>query len=167
MEQSNPYSTPTAAVSDIQSDDGFGDLKIFTAKGRIGRIRYIMYTIGITLVGALLAGLMMLIPVAGPFLMGAAYIAIFVISIFLTIQRSHDFNVTGWLSLVMFIPLVSLIFYVIPGTKSSNKYGLQPPPNGKAMTIVALLLLAVFVIGVLAAIALPAYQDYVTRAAAG
>ena len=167
MEQNNPYSTPAAAISDIQSDDGFGDLKIFTANGRIGRIRYIMYTIGITLVGAFLAGLMMLIPVAGPFLMGAVYIAIFVISIFLTIQRSHDFNVTGWLSLVMLIPLVSLIFYFIPGTKGSNKYGLQPPPNSKAMTVAALLLLAVFVIGILAAIALPAYQDYVTRAAAG
>lgn len=166
MEQSNPYSTPTAAVSDIQNDDGFGDLKIFTAKGRIGRIRYLMYTIGITLIGAFLAGLLTLVPVAGPILGIAVYIAIFVISIFLTIQRSHDFNTTGWMSLVLLIPIVSLIFYFIPGTKGANKYGLQPPPNGKAMTIAAILLAAIFVLGILAAIALPAYQDYMARAAA-
>ncbi len=165
MEQNNPYSTPTAAVSDIQNDDGFGDLKIFTAKGRIGRIRFLMYTLGISLVGAFLAGLMMMIPAVGPFLAVIAYIAIFVVSIFLTIQRSHDFNRTGWMSLVMLIPLVSLIFYFIPGTKGSNKYGLQPPPNSKAITVAAFLLLAFFVIGILAAIALPAFQDYATRAA--
>jgi uncharacterized membrane protein YhaH (DUF805 family) len=165
MEQSNPYSAPTATVSDMQSDDGFGDLKIFTSEGRIGRIRYLMYTMGISLVGMLLAGLMMIIPVVGPFLTIAVYIAIFVISIFLTIQRSHDFNTTGWMSLVLLIPLVSLIFYFIPGTKSSNTYGLQPPPNSKAIKITAFLLLAVFVIGILAAIALPAYQDYIVRAA--
>jgi len=156
MEQSNPYSAPTAAVSDMQNDDAFGDLKIFTSKGRIGRIRYLMYTMGVGLVGMLLAGLMMIIPVVGPFLTIALYVAILVISIFLTIQRSHDFNTTGWMSLVLLIPLVSLIFYFIPGTKISNKYGLQPPPNSKAITITAFLLLAVFVIGILAAIALPA-----------
>ena len=88
------------------------------------------------------------------------------ISIFLTIQRSHDFNTTGWMSLVLLIPIVSLIFYFIPGTKGANKYGLQPPPNGKAMTIAAILLATIFVLGILAAIALPAYQDYMVRAAA-
>lgn len=165
MEQNNPYSAPTATVSDIQNGDGFGDLKIFTSQGRIGRIRYLMYTMGIGLVGALLAGLMMIIPVVGPFLAIALYIGIFVISIFLTIQRSHDFNTIGWMSLVLLIPLVSLIFYFIPGTKGSNKYGLQPPPNSTAIKITAFLLLALFVLSILAAIAIPAYQEYALRAA--
>lgn len=165
MEQSNPYSAPTAAVSDIQNNEGFGDLNIFTTKGRIGRIRYLMYTLGVALAGMFLAMLLMLIPVIGPFLAIVLYIGIFVVSIFLTIQRSHDFNTTGWMSLILFIPLVSLIFYFIPGTKSTNKYGLQPPPNGKAMTVAAFILLAIFVIGILAAIALPAFQDYAIRTA--
>lgn len=164
MEQNNPYSAPNAHVSDMQNDDGFGDLKIFTSKGRIGRIRYLMYTMGVGLVGALLAGLMMIIPVIGPFLVIAMYVAILVVSVFLTIQRSHDFNTTGWMSLVLLIPLVSLIFYFIPGTKGSNNYGLQPPPNSKAIKITAFVLLAIVVLGILAAIALPAYQDYVMRA---
>lgn len=156
MEQNNPYSTPTAAVSDIQNDDGFGDLKIFTSQGRIGRIRYLMYTMGVGLAGMLLAMLLMTIPLIGPFLAIALYVAILVISIFLTIQRSHDFNVTGWMSLVLLIPLVSLIFYFIPGTKGSNQYGLQPPPNSTAIKVTAFLLLALFLIGILAAIAIPA-----------
>ena len=165
MEQSNPYSAPTAAVSDIQNDDGFGDLKIFTAKGRIGRIRYLMYTMGVSLVGMFLAAILMLIPVVGPFLAIALYVGILVVSIFLTIQRSHDFNATGWMSLVLLIPLVSLIFYFIPGTKGSNNYGLQPPPNSKAIKITAFLLLAIFVIGIVAAIALPAIDSYMMKAA--
>lgn len=165
MEPSNPYSAPTASVSDIQNGEGFGDLKILTSQGRIGRIRYLMYTMGIGLVGAFLAGLMMLIPVAGPFLAIALYIGILVISIFLTIQRSHDFNTTGWMSLVLLIPLVSLIFYFIPGTKGSNKYGLQPPPNSTAIKIAAFLLLAFFVLGIVAAIAIPTYQEYLLRVA--
>jgi Tfp pilus assembly major pilin PilA len=49
------------------------------------------------------------------------------ISVLLTIQRSHDFNVTGWLSLI-------LLFAIR---------------------------------GILAAIAIPAYQEYMARAAAG
>lgn len=165
MAENNPYSAPTAAVSDMQSEEGFGDLKIFTANGRIGRIRYLMYTLGISLVGAFLAGLMMIIPVIGPFLAIAVYIAIFVISIFLTIQRAHDFNTTGWISLVLFIPIVSLIFYIIPGTKGPNKYGPQPPPNSTAIKVTAFILLAIVVIGIIAAIALPAMDTYMMETA--
>ena len=164
MEQNNPYSAPTAAVSDMQNDEGFGNLKIFTSNGRIGRIRYLMYTMGIGLAGMLLAMLLMMIPVIGPFLAIAMYVGILVVSIFLTIQRSHDFNVTGWMSLVLLIPLVSLIFYFIPGTKGANKYGLQPPPNSTAIKIAAFLLLALFILGIVAAIAIPSIDGYMTRA---
>ena len=164
MEQNNPYSAPTAAVSDMQNDEGFGDLKIFTSNGRIGRIRYLMYTMGIGLAGMLLAMLLMMIPVIGPILAIAMYVGILVVSIFLTIQRSHDFNVTGWMSLVILIPLVSLIFYFIPGTKGTNKYGLQPPPNSTAIKVTAFLLLALFILGIVAAIAIPSIDGYMTRA---
>jgi uncharacterized membrane protein YhaH (DUF805 family) len=164
--QQNPYATPNANV-EVMSDEGFGSLKLFTANGRLGRIRYLMYTMGIGLVGGIIAALMMAIPVVGPFLAVAMYIALMVVTIFLTIQRCHDFNTTGWLSLLILVPLVSLIFYFIPGTKGSNQYGLQPPPNSTAIKVGAFLLLGLFVIGILAAIAIPAYQDYALRAAMG
>ena len=164
MQQNNPYSTPNAQVRDLQDDSGFGDLKIFTANGRIGRLRYILYLLGISLIGGILAMALFMIPVAGPFLGGAVYIGLIVISVFLTIQRCHDFNKTGWLSLLILVPIVSLIFYFIPGTKGSNQYGLQPPPNSMGVKIGAFLLLAFFLIGIVAAIALPAYQQYLIRA---
>ncbi|TAK83630.1 MAG: hypothetical protein EPO20_17005 [Betaproteobacteria bacterium] len=44
----------------------------------------------------------------------AAYAAIFVISIMLTIQRSHDFNTTGRLAIPGLVPLVNLVFRAIP-----------------------------------------------------
>ena len=164
QEQNNPYATPNANV-ETGFDDAFGSLRLFTPDGRLGRIRYLMYTMGIGLAGGLLAMLLMFIPFIGVFLGIAVYIAIIVISVFLTIQRCHDFNVTGWLSLLLIIPLVSLIFYLIPGTKGENDYGLQPPPNSTAIKIGAFALLAIFVLAIGAAIMLPAYQDYALKAA--
>jgi len=92
------------------------------------------------------------------------YGAIMVISFLLTIQRCHDFNVTGWLSLILLIPLVPLIFWFIPGSKGKNDYGPPPPPNRGSGVVVVVLLVSVFVLGILAAIAIPAYQEYVERA---
>lgn len=160
----NPYATPKANVQDVFSDDGFGAVRLFTSNGRLGRIRYLMYTMGVGIVGMLLAMALAFIPVVGPILALLAYVGVIVISVFLTIQRCHDFNMTGWLSLLLIVPLVSLVFYFIPGTKGSNQYGLQPPPNSTAIKVGAFLLLGLFILAILAAIGLPAYQEYATRA---
>ena len=98
-------------------------------------------------------------------LFGLGYGAMVVINILLTIQRCHDFNVTGWLSLILLIPLLPLIFWFIPGTEGSNRFGPQPPPNKAAAITVVVILLLVAVIGILAAIANPAYQEYMAVAA--
>lgn len=165
MQQNNPYSAPNAPVSDMQNDEGFGDLKIFTSNGRLGRLRYILYLLGISLVGGILAILLFMIPFVGPFLGGAVYIGLIVVSVLLTIQRCHDFDKTGWLTLLLLVPLVSLIFYFIPGTKGSNQYGLLPPPNSTAIKIGAFILIAFFAIGIVAAIlGMPAYQQYLMKA---
>lgn len=174
MDSTTPYDTPKAEI--LNESDEFGTIKIFSAKGRIGRLRYIAYSIGITAVFyiamALLMGLLaatastakpglFVLPI---FALGAG--AIILIYVLLTIQRCHDFNVTGWLSLCLLVPLVPFVFWFVPGTKGSNKYGLQPPPNkGVALVFVAIIVL-IGVIGIVAAIAIPAYQEYVARAAA-
>lgn len=86
--------------------------------------------------------------------------------VFLTIQRAHDFNTTGWLSILVLIPLVNLIFWFIPGTGGENRFGLPTPPNRTSTVVVALIIPIVAAVGILAAIAIPAYQQYVQRAKA-
>ncbi len=79
----------------------------------------------------------------------------------LSIQRAHDFNATGWLAILAFIPLLNLIFWFIPGTEGENRFGYKTPPNGKLAIVLACIIPAVMVIGIVAAIAIPAYQSYV------
>ncbi|HCY64883.1 MAG TPA: hypothetical protein DHV59_19100 [Oxalobacteraceae bacterium] len=71
----------------------------------------------------------------------------------------------------MLVPLVNLILalYMIfgAGTPAENRFGPRPAKNSRAVVICGLLLPALIaVIGILAAIAIPAYQDYVVRAKA-
>jgi hypothetical protein len=58
-----------------------------------------------------------------------------------------------------------LVLLIMPGTPGANRFGDPPPPNTAGVILLALILPAVFIIGFIAAIAIPAYQDYVGRAA--
>ena len=158
----NPYAKPNAAVA--EAGEQYQDVKVFATSGRIGRVRYIAYGMGIYFLFAILGAL--LSAVIGSAGMIIAWIAILVIGFMLTIQRCHDFNTTGWLSLLMLVPLVNLIFWFIPGTDGDNNYGAQTPPNGVGVIIAACIVPIVAIVGILAAIALPAYQDYTKRAKA-
>lgn len=168
MDARSPYATPQATV--VGKKVEYGEIKVFSAAGRIGRVRYIGYSIGLTIVlGALIGAIGAAVgAAAGPGMMVpvsiVGYAAIFVVMILLTIQRAHDFNTTGWISLLSIIPLVNLIFWFIPGTEGENRFGKQTPPNGIVAILLALILPLVFVLGIMAAIAIPAYQDYVKRA---
>jgi hypothetical protein len=98
-------------------------------------------------------------------LVGIAYIFMLVLQFMLTIQRAHDFNSSGWMSLLLFVPLAPLIFWFIPGTDGSNQYGAPPPPNsGGIVALFVTGILGLFVLPILAAIAIPAYQGYVEKA---
>jgi hypothetical protein len=97
-------------------------------------------------------------------LMGVGYLVVLVIVVLLTIQRSHDMNRSGWLTLLLIVPLINLIFWFIPGTIGENRFGPRPPPNGTGVVILALAFPVLAIIGIIAAVALPAYQDYVKRA---
>ena len=171
MQSRNPYAAPRTNVSRADSADDYGEIKIFSAAGRIGRVRYIVYTFGLTIGIALVIGMLSaVLGAASPgvaFTVGAmGYIGIVVVQILLTIQRSHDMNVTGWLCLISLIPLAALVFWVVPGTRGENDYGKQPPPNTMGAVVLACVLPIVFIVGVAAAVAIPAYQDYAQRAAA-
>ena len=117
--QANPYGAPRAAVDDAH--EKFQPVRIFAVSGRIGRARYITYTMGLSLLISFIAGMLgALLGPIGAALIAVGWVAIIVISVMLTIQRCHDFDTTGWLALLAVIPLVNLIFWFIPGSDGDN-----------------------------------------------
>ena len=111
----NPYRAPAAAVADRVAGE-FQEVRLFGVSGRIGRVRYIGYTVGVWMLGAMLAGVLAALGKFGAVLGMLVWIVMLVLMFTLTIQRAHDFNSTGWLSLLALIPLVNFIFWLIPGT---------------------------------------------------
>lgn len=166
----NPYQTPGAVVAD--SAEQYGEVKILSAAGRLGRVRYIGYSIGMTLLMYLVIGAFGLLAgmtdagVLAAIGVGLGVIGMLLIGIMLTIQRCHDFNMSGWLSLLLIVPLAPLVFWIAPGTQGSNRFGDPPPPNSTGAVILALILPVIFVVGIVAAVAIPAYVDYQKRAQA-
>lgn len=176
MAEENQYQTPSSNVEQSGQAE-YGEVKLFSISGRIGRVRYIAYNFGLIFAlmlfimiatftasfgmsgeaGMSIAGIIMMV------VMVAGYGFVLVVSFMLTIQRAHDFNASGWLSLITLVPLASLIFLFIPGTDGENNYGLKTPPNGAATAVVIILVLLVPIAGIVAAIAIPAYQGYIQK----
>ena len=159
----NPYETPRAAVA--EAPVATQPVKVFSVTGRIGRARYIAYGIGFFILINLIGGMLgAMLGSADAVALVAMWAALLAVSFMLTIQRCHDFNTSGWLSILVLVPLVNLIFWFIPGTDGPNRYGGPTPPNN-AWVILGVCVVPLFaVIGILAAIAIPAYADYSVRA---
>jgi len=185
MNSTNPYSAPQAPIGSDTDNERYQP-QVLSFSGRIGRLRYLAYSIPWNLlawVGFMVLGMIsaVLLPMlvngngAGVgilgVLIGLVILAIAYVPMFgLSVRRLNDLNQSGWLSLILLIPLINLLFLLVlifaPGTKSVNNYGPRPVENSGLVIFGALIfpLSFVFVFGVLAAIALPAYQDYVLRA---
>ena len=115
-----------------------------------------------------------LLAVISPALMAVAailYIPMLAISFILCARRLNDLNHSGWWSVAMLVPFVNFLLglYLLfaPGTAGSNNYGPAPSANTRGVVIAAwsIPVLSV-VIGIVAAVSIPAYQDYVKRAQA-
>lgn len=166
----SPYATPQAAVGEVLPE--FGELNVFTTEGRIGRLRYLAWSLVLMLaclpLFAATAIGFAISEILGAVLVGLVVIAMLVVAVQIGVQRLHDIGWSGWLFLLTLVPLVggimNILMLVVPGSDAANRFGPPPPANSTAVKILALLWLLVPVLGIVAAIALPAYQDYVTRA---
>jgi uncharacterized membrane protein YhaH (DUF805 family) len=173
MASSNPYAPPRADVADVSAEAAFQPVKIWSAQGRIGRLRYLSYqgvayllVLALAFVGGVV-GAMAQSPGLMIGMMVVGFVPYVVLAVLLTIQRCHDMDWTGWASLLVLIPLVGLLFWFVPGTPGANRFGGPPPPNGTGIKVLVWGgMVATVLVGVLAAIALPAYQDYAQRARA-
>lgn len=154
----NPYAAPKAAVDDAA--DETQPVRIFAVSGRIGRVRYINNLVGLYILFGIVTGA--LTALAGP-LAQALWIGYMVLAFMLTIQRCHDFDTSGWLSLLSLVPLANLVFWFIPGSGGRNRYGAPTPPNS-VFSLILVWIVPLLIVGILAAVAIPAYQTYVKRA---
>lgn len=101
---------------------------LFTASGRRNRKSYILYSLAS---GALIVMIVLVaVALAGDAGLTIATIAILPISLsswLVGAQRCRDIGRTGWIILLMLLPLVNILFtvalWVMPGTKGENLYG--------------------------------------------
>lgn len=109
--------------------------KLFSTKGRIGRLKYfIRFFIPLAIV-IITLGIREEVIYSGtsfPYDL-MTFISITFSLIFLiiqTIKRYQDLNSSGWFTLLLFVPIISiftlLYLFLASGTMGANKYGLPP-----------------------------------------
>ncbi len=131
----NVYQAPESDISTVDND-ATQPVKLFNAKGRMGRIRYIFYTTFVPFIAYVVMAIVMAIMIPAvadsgskafgviAALLAIGFLIFLLVVLFLaTIQRCHDFDTSGWLSLIILLPIIPIIFWFIPGTKGENKYG--------------------------------------------
>jgi uncharacterized membrane protein YhaH (DUF805 family) len=171
MSSNTPYTSPKSKVADMTHE--VGELNMFTANGRIGRVRYLAWSMGFSILSMIILGAV--VGLAGAMvgqglamtLYAIGVVGLLVVSAFFAIQRLHDLDQSGWLWLILMIPLIGLFFalYMMfaPGSNGANRYGNPPPPNTTGV-VVLVWLMPVVMVGIIAAVAIPAYQGYVQKA---
>ncbi|MDM1486289.1 MULTISPECIES: DUF805 domain-containing protein [Acinetobacter] len=89
----------------------------------------------------------------GMILLVIIYIVAFYFSFIFTIRRLHDRNHTGWLSLLILVPVVNIILglYLIfaPGDDRQNSYGAPRPTAGweKVLAWIFIVLIILAILG--------------------
>ena len=167
MNELNPYSTPKKSLDLETETQTYADIVLFSFSGRIDRTRYLVFSIGISVVFYISAALLsaVLLPLE-LFLedetkraMSMTIFSLIIIPIILlfflfmlslSIRRIHDFNYTGWLCLLILLPIVNILFslmlFALPGTQGTNRFGYQPPPTSRPMKITAYIFILLVII---------------------
>ena len=138
------------------------------AAGRFGRFSYLAWNCLLAIVAVIIIGIFAVIFATtfinmqsvnfggGMIFLAVIYIAIFYFTFVFTIRRLYDRNHTGWLSLLMLVPLanVILMLYLIfaPGDDRSNSYG-SPRPTAGWEAVLAWIYIVIFVLAIIGGIA--------------
>jgi uncharacterized membrane protein YhaH (DUF805 family) len=174
----NPYLTP---ASDLHQDLNNGEndtTSPFSAKGRFSRLSFLAWNFLLNLVVLIVFGIVATIAGASSNVFtgedpnavlafytsgaGLVLLAIFLVSFIITIiffiRRLHDIEMSGWLSALLVIPLVNLIFgiYVLvkKGTEGVNRFApaRATPKWERILGIIALVILVLYLVVVIGSI---------------
>lgn len=169
----NPYNAPASDLSHAGESGETYEPQILAIAGRIGRLRYLAYTFGLTMacgiIAAIVTGILGVISPKLVMLGLIVYLPALAISFIMAIRRLNDLGYPGWWCLLSIVPLINLFFglWIVfwPGNAGSNNYGLPPTRNSIGVVILAVVV-PLLMVAVLAAVAIPAYQGYVLKAKA-
>jgi len=155
----NPYAAPKAAV--LTAGEGYAEVpNPYSMHGRIGRLRYLAWTMVVTLASApalvFCAWIGSKIPPLGVILIIVAMVVLLLFNIRISAQRLHDIGLSAWFLLCLLVPVVgglfSLVLLIMPGSRHHNGYGPPPAPNNTAIYVLASLWLLPIIFVLLAGI---------------
>lgn len=173
MQTENPYQAPQANLEE-ETPKGYSKLNLFSAYGRLGRLRYTAHGILIQILLSVIVFMLVvtrdktLALILSPFMLLFMYILICS-----TIKRLHDINASGWWILLIlliygvaskfsdvaifnwlsiFVSIASLIFFMLAGSVGKNDYGNPPPPNTFGVYLGIIIPIALFFIAIVVAV---------------
>ncbi len=159
------YQSPQADLS-LEQASFEQKHSLFNLKGRMGRVRFLNYSF---ILPILLSVIPFIVSIRGfldadvhygtgdqkVIFIGIlnslvialwSFLGIFVVLTLLAgIQRWHDLNKSGWLTLLQLIPLITMFLWFIPGEKQSNNFGATPKEN-TALTFIPLIIFAMVIL---------------------
>ena len=130
LERLPPSPTPIPTYSAAYDNRG-GIGKLFSGEGRIGRLEWFLTVAGIWLVLLVLWGIIIAIDAAAlTIVLGlATFLVSVIVAICAGVKRLHDFDQSGWLYLLMLVPIASVIMFFVLLFKgpspSHNNYGFE------------------------------------------
>lgn len=143
VEPASPYAPPSTPLDTTQGE--YAELKVFSVDGRIGRMRYLAWSMVLMFACIPAMGISLLLMQAsqtlGTILIIASCIALAFVMIVISAKRLHDLGWSAWLMLLNLVPVVNTIFsiliLVMPGHPQANLYGPPPPPNSTPVKVLA------------------------------
>lgn len=164
-QSNNPYEAPKSDPSLDEHMEEYCHTKLFARNGRLGRIRYLVFSFCATIVmyGFIFIPIFLfgkgsdggVLPTLSMVLVALGLIFGIGLSLYIMRRRLHDMNASSWWLLSALIPYVNLVFYLVllfmAGNKGHNTYGAPPPPNSQAMIILVWLFVTLPILGIVVA----------------
>lgn len=171
----NPYATPSSDPT-LPDSGQIDNSNPFSPKGRFGRLSFLAWYMVVTIISYIImfavggAALFMeqdpnvmmeFFSSAGGMIYIFFTIASLIIIIIFIIRRLHDVNKSGWMALLMILPLINIFFLIYlliaKGDTGANRFaGFRPTPTWeRILGYIGIGLFILSLIGILAAIIIP------------